>query len=233
SCRVRGSLETAAFPRRTFLRLPSLSVALILSDTFAGVNESADARRRESYLCDSESDAASAAFPDALAALQPAGPHQHQFRGTADERRLWLHAVRVRTGGGHFLYRLFPVRSAEQPSVGSRRRTAVAGAHHDQVGTRGNSDGLDSRRGIILCVALSARGRRGRPVTRCVAVPESLGAAPALGSGLLDSDGDDRARQRVGGTDRRLAPAVRWPGGSARLAAAVHRPRHTYSSDRH
>jgi HTH-type transcriptional regulator/antitoxin HigA len=60
----------------------------------------------------------------------------------------------------YFLCRLFAVRSAQQFDALPLRGAPLAGAHHNQLGDRIDSDGLRCRSEQLLCAATSA-GHRG------------------------------------------------------------------------
>ena len=180
-------------------------------------------RRGSGVVGAAQGAATAAAVHDAAVLLQPHRPHEHQFCGAADERGPGLQPDRVRVRGRHLLRRLLPVRSAEQPRADARRRAALAGADHADVGGDRRRDRMGQRPHVVLHHAVPARRGRGRAPAGTLLLPRHLDPGEPSRARPVGAHVDGGAEQR----DRRTARdghhgarrMARVPG----LAARVHR----------
>ena len=88
------------------------------------------------------------------------------FAAQALQRDLHLSDTGVRLRRGPLLYRILPLRSAEQPDPGACRRPPLDRAHHDRLGLRLDRHDVRHRPEIVLCGQDSARVGGGRVLPR-------------------------------------------------------------------
>ena len=86
---------------------------------------------------------------------------QCRLRRGADAPRSGILRLRLRPRRRHFLHRLLPVRSPEQPDPAPRRRAPLDRAHHDQLGADRRRHGIHSQtpRPSTRCASCSALPR--------------------------------------------------------------------------
>src|SRR6266481_6092122 len=138
-------------------------------------------------------------------------PGQCRLRRTDDEQGSWVQRLPFWAGRRRLLRRLLPLRGPEQPDAREGRRPVLARPHHDHLGAIFRGDGVGQWPHKLCHLALSARRRRGRLLSRhpllyfhywfparhrgrmiswfTVATPISIALGGPISTGLLGLDG--------------------------------------------